>query len=123
MSKYIYFFGNGKAEGQSSMRALLGGKGANLADMASIGLPVPPGFTITTEACAKFYEIGERRCTSCSATSLMPPSRGSRRPPARPSARRQSAAGLGTLGCRGLDARHDGYRPQSGPQRPRPSRR
>ncbi len=58
MSKYIYFFGNGKAEGQSSMRALLGGKGANLADMASIGLPVPPGFTITTEACAKFYEIG-----------------------------------------------------------------
>ena len=59
MSKYIYFFGNGKAEGQSSMRALLGGKGANLADMASIGLPVPPGFTITTEACAKFYEIGE----------------------------------------------------------------
>ena len=59
MSKYIYFFGNGSAEGQGSMRALLGGKGANLADMASIGLPVPPGFTITTEACAKFYEIGE----------------------------------------------------------------
>ncbi|NLF87023.1 MAG: pyruvate, phosphate dikinase, partial [Lentisphaerae bacterium] len=59
MSKYIYFFGKGAAEGQGSMRALLGGKGANLADMASIGLPVPPGFTITTEACAKFYEIGE----------------------------------------------------------------
>ncbi|MDD5706831.1 MAG: PEP/pyruvate-binding domain-containing protein, partial [Kiritimatiellae bacterium] len=58
MAKYVYFFGDGGAEGQGSMRALLGGKGANLADMASIGLPVPPGFTITTEACAKFYEIG-----------------------------------------------------------------
>ena len=60
MSKYIYSFGNGTAEGQGSMRALLGGKGANLADMASIGLPVPPGFTITTEACAKYYEVGEQ---------------------------------------------------------------
>ncbi len=59
MSKYVYFFGDGSAEGQGSMRALLGGKGANLADMASIGLPVPPGFTITTEACAKYYEVGE----------------------------------------------------------------
>ncbi len=50
--KYVYFFGNGKAEGSADMKALLGGKGANLADMTSIGLPVPPGFTITTEACA-----------------------------------------------------------------------
>ena len=60
MSKYVYSFGHGTAEGQGSMRALLGGKGANLADMASIGLPVPPGFTITTEACAKYYEVGEQ---------------------------------------------------------------
>lgn len=52
--KYVYFFGNGKAEGRADMKALLGGKGANLADMTSIGLPVPPGFTITTEACAYF---------------------------------------------------------------------
>ena len=50
--KYVYFFGNGKAEGTADMKSLLGGKGANLADMTSIGLPVPPGFTITTEACA-----------------------------------------------------------------------
>ena len=49
--KYVYFFGDGKAEGSASMKDLLGGKGANLADMTSIGLPVPPGFTITTEAC------------------------------------------------------------------------
>ena len=52
--KYVYFFGDGKAEGKADMKGLLGGKGANLADMTSIGLPVPPGFTITTEACAYF---------------------------------------------------------------------
>ncbi len=54
--KYVYFFGAGQTEGRADMKALLGGKGANLADMTSIGLPVPPGFTITTEACAYFDE-------------------------------------------------------------------
>ena len=54
--KWVYFFGNKKAEGTAEMKGLLGGKGANLADMTSIGLPVPPGFTITTEACAYFDE-------------------------------------------------------------------
>jgi pyruvate,orthophosphate dikinase len=58
--KYVYFFGANQSEGNASMRALLGGKGANLADMAGLGLPVPPGFTLTTEACAKYYEIGEK---------------------------------------------------------------
>ncbi len=53
--KYVYFFGNGEAEGNGQMRNLLGGKGANLAEMTSIGLPVPPGFTITTEVCTEFY--------------------------------------------------------------------
>ena len=53
-TKYVYFFGNGKAEGTSSMKDLLGGKGANLAEMTNIGLPVPPGFTISTEACDYF---------------------------------------------------------------------
>ena len=53
-TKYVYFFGEGKAEGAASMKELLGGKGANLADMTSIGLPVPPGFTISTEACAYY---------------------------------------------------------------------
>ena len=52
--KYVYFFGEGKAEGTAKMKELLGGKGANLADMTSIGLPVPPGFTISTEACAYY---------------------------------------------------------------------
>jgi len=55
-SKYVYFFGEGKAEGTAKMKNLLGGKGANLAEMTAIGLPVPPGFTISTEACAYYSE-------------------------------------------------------------------
>jgi pyruvate,orthophosphate dikinase len=54
--KYVYFFGDGKAEGMAEMKSLLGGKGANLAEMTSIGLPVPAGFTITTEVCTEFYK-------------------------------------------------------------------
>jgi pyruvate, orthophosphate dikinase len=54
--KYVYLFGNKKADGDGSMKALLGGKGANLAEMTRIGLPVPPGFTITTEVCTYYYE-------------------------------------------------------------------
>lgn len=54
-SKYVYLFGDGRADGDGSMKALLGGKGANLAEMSRIGLPVPPGFTITTEVCTYFY--------------------------------------------------------------------
>ena len=54
-SKYVYLFGNGKADGDGTMKPLLGGKGANLAEMSRIGLPVPPGFTITTEVCTYFY--------------------------------------------------------------------
>ena len=56
MTKWVYGFGGGSADGDTSMRNLLGGKGANLAEMASIGLPVPPGFTITTEVCTHFVE-------------------------------------------------------------------
>ncbi len=55
MSKWVYTFGNGKAEGDASMRNLLGGKGANLAEMNLVGLPVPPGFTVTTEVCTYYY--------------------------------------------------------------------
>ncbi len=54
--KYVYSWGAGKADGNGSMKPLLGGKGANLAEMARIGLPVPPGFTITTEVCTYFYD-------------------------------------------------------------------
>lgn len=55
MTKWVYSFGNGKAEGTRAMRDLLGGKGANLAEMANIGLPVPPGFTISTDVCTHYY--------------------------------------------------------------------
>ncbi|HNY07729.1 MAG TPA: PEP/pyruvate-binding domain-containing protein, partial [Bacteroidales bacterium] len=53
--KYVYFFGGKKAEGEATMKNLLGGKGANLAEMVNIGLPVPAGFTITTEVCTAYY--------------------------------------------------------------------
>ncbi|MFI5012476.1 MAG: pyruvate, phosphate dikinase [Hyphomicrobiales bacterium] len=58
MTKWVYGFGDGKAEGEANMRDLLGGKGANLAEMSNLGLPVPPGFTVTTEVCTYFYEHG-----------------------------------------------------------------
>ena len=57
--KRVYTFGNGQAEGDASMREVLGGKGANLAEMNHIGVPVPPGFTITTDTCNEYYEVGQ----------------------------------------------------------------
>ena len=59
MTKYVYTFGNGQAEGRAEMKNLLGGKGANLAEMNLIGVPVPPGFTITTDVCTEFTEKGK----------------------------------------------------------------
>ena len=59
-AKRIFFFGGGKAEGNKDMKDLLGGKGANLAEMTNIGIPVPPGFTITTEVCTEFYRNGRK---------------------------------------------------------------
>jgi pyruvate,orthophosphate dikinase len=59
-AKYVYSFGGGKADGKADMKSLLGGKGANLAEMSTIGIPVPPGFTITTEVCAAYYENGRK---------------------------------------------------------------
>ncbi len=57
MTKWVYTFGDGKAEGTAELRTLLGGKGANLAEMSNLGLPVPPGFTLSTEVCTTFYDI------------------------------------------------------------------
>src|SRR3989339_1114493 len=56
MKKYLYFFGGKKTEGNGKLKDILGGKGANLAEMARLGLPVPPGFTVSTELCRIFYE-------------------------------------------------------------------
>ena len=58
--KMVYYFGDGKADGNGSMRNLVGGKGANLAEMSRIGIPVPAGFTITTEVCSYYYAHGEK---------------------------------------------------------------
>src|SRR5512135_2018431 len=58
-TKYVYFFGDGKAEGNGQMKDELGGKGAGLAEMTNAGLPVPPGFTIQTSACREFMRAGE----------------------------------------------------------------
>ena len=60
MTQWVYNFGGGSAQGDTSMKNLLGGKGANLAEMASLGLPVPPGFTLTTEVCTYYYDNGEQ---------------------------------------------------------------
>ena len=59
MTKWVYSFGDGFAEGSADMRNLLGGKGANLAEMCSLKLPVPPGFTLTTGVCTSYYDNGE----------------------------------------------------------------
>jgi pyruvate,orthophosphate dikinase len=59
-TQYVYVFGAGRADGSTQMKQLLGGKGANLAEMTNIGVPVPPGITITTQACRTYYDLGQR---------------------------------------------------------------
>src|SRR5947207_9309775 len=60
MSKYVYFFGGGKADGRADMKELLGGKGANLAEMANLALPVPAGFTLVTDYCNIYLQQGRK---------------------------------------------------------------
>ena len=59
-TKYVYFFGGKGTEGNTTMKQILGGKGANMAEMCKLGLPVPAGFTITTETCDAFYKLGRK---------------------------------------------------------------
>ena len=111
-TKYVYFFGGGKADGNGKMKDDLGGKGAGLAEMTNAGLPVPPGFTIQTEACREYMRDGgvsrrksiarwTRRCVSSKV--------------ARAKARqgRESAAGQRALGRKVFHAWHDGYHSES----------
>ena len=126
MSKWVYSFGAGHNEGKAEMRNLLGGKGANLAEMASIGLPVPPGFTITTEVCTYYYDHQkqyppELRDQVGAALALIEKAVG-----AKFGDTPQAAAGLGPLRRPGLHAGDDGHRAQPRPERPdggRPRRR
>ena len=60
MKKYVYYFGKKDVDGSSKMKSLLGGKGANLAEMSKIGIPVPPGFTISTDVCKYYYDNNKR---------------------------------------------------------------
>src|SRR5262245_46520600 len=69
-AKFVYFFGGGKADGDRTMRDTLGGKGANLAEMTNAGLPVPPGFTISTDACRLYYEKGAKTAPHVDAEML-----------------------------------------------------
>ena len=116
-ARWVYGFGGGKAAGHPGMRDLLGGKGAGLAEMANLGLPVPPGFTITTEVCTHYYANGnsyptdlERQVNAALAEVGRITGKNVRR-------QVQSAAGVGALGRARLDARHDGHGAQSRPQR------
>ena len=88
IKKRVYRFGAKKAEGDGTMRELLGGKGANLAEMNLLGMPVPAGFTITTECCTEYYRLGGGYTPSCGLKSR-PPSRPRRRSWARSSATRR----------------------------------
>ena len=116
--KYVYFFGAGAAEGNMKMKDVLGGKGANLAEMAGIGLPVPPGFTISTEVCALYYKNRERIPESVRLEVEKNLKRlektvgtGVRRP-------EEPAPPLRPLRRPGLHAGDDGHHPQPGAQRP-----
>jgi hypothetical protein len=117
MTKWVYTFGDGKAEGEAGMKNLLGGKGANLAEMSNLGLPVPPGFTITTEVCTWYYDNGKQFPPELDSAGRQAALAAVAASPARPSATRESAARLGPLRRPRLDAGHDGHRPQSRPQR------
>ena len=115
--RYIYAWGGGHAEGDATMRDLLGGKGAGLAEMTNAGLPVPPGFTITTEACNDYFTAGEQ----------LPAGPVGRRPGGGPRGRgpdrqglrqrRRPAPRLGPLRRQVLHARDDGHGPQPRPER------
>ena len=115
--KYVYFFGDGKAEGSAEMLNLLGGKGANLAEMSGLGIPVPAGFTITTEVCTYYYdhdkqypEALEKQVMDNVAKLENVMGRQIRRCD-------KPIASLRALGRARLHARHDGNRTQPRPQR------
>ena len=119
MTKWVYAFGDGKAEGEAEMKNLLGGKGANLAEMSQLGLPVPPGFTITTEVCTYYY-ANERKLSRTTSKDEVDAALGARRRAHRPAPSAMPSNPLlvsRALGRARLDAGHDGHDPQPRPQR------
>ena len=117
MTKWVYNFGAGVNDGNASLRNLLGGKGANLAEMASIDLPVPPGFTITTEVCTAYYDNGKNYPADLKAQ--VDTRAGADRSRGWPQVWRQgqAAAGFRALGRAGFHAGHDGHGAQPWPER------
>ena len=121
MPKRVYFFGGGKAEGKAGMRNLLGGKGANLAEMASLGMPVPAGFTITTEVCTYYNKTRAKLPAELIKEvdkALASGREGHGQEVRRPG---EPAAGLLPLRRPQVHARHDGDRAQHRPHHARPS--
>ena len=116
--KWVYTFGDGKAEGKAGLRDLLGGKGANLAEMANLGLPVPPGFTIPTSVCTYFYAHDKTYPKELKAQVEKALDHVGKLTGKAFGDAEESAAGVGALRRARLDAGHDGYRAQSRPQRP-----
>ena len=120
--KYVYFFGNGKADGNRNMKDLLGGKGSGLAEMTNAGLPVPPGFTISTDVCTIYYkekreDPGRDRREIAEHVKKLEKAAG-----ATLGSTDEPAARLGPLRREVLDARHDGHDPQPRAERRRRSK-
>ena len=117
MTKWVYSFSAERAEGRGEMKNLLGGKGANLHEMAHLGLPVPPGFTITTELCTYFYANGKTYPPDLAGAGRRRGRGGRKTDRPRLWRRLQSPPAVGPVGRARIDAGHDGHRPQSRPQR------
>ena len=111
--KRVYTFGNGQAEGNAQMREALGGKGANLAEMNHIGVPVPPGFTITTDVCNEYYEVGQEKIMELLNDDVMAAEVDELQ------VRRccQSSARQRSFWCPCFYARYDGHHPEPGFER------
>lgn len=113
--KRVYTFGNGKAEGKADMRNLLGGKGANLAEMNLIGVPVPPGFTITTDVCNEYFDKGRDEVVKLLKRDVEQAVKHIETLMSSKSRRCfQSAVAVCTLRRTSLNARNDGYYLESG---------
>ena len=114
--KYVYFFGAGKADGAGDMKEILGGKGAGLAEMTRIGLPVPAGFTITTEACDYYFKHGRKYPKELRAEVAKNLAQAREAHEEKTGRREESSAGECSVRFREIHARHDGDDPESRPQ-------
>ena len=117
VTQYVYFFGGGKADGHKDMKDLLGGKGAGLAEMTNAGLPVPPGFTISTAACNLFQEQKGSLTPEIEAEIERALERLEELMGKTPRRRQGPAARVGAQRRQVLDARDDGHDPEPGPER------